>query len=1683
MSEPSVERDPFEEVAEGFLARYRLGERPSINDLAARHPELADQIRDLLPALVLVEQDLTIDPEVGSSRAAALPAGSRQLGDYRLLREIGRGGMGVVYEAEQVSLGRRVALKVLAARVTCDGNALERFRREAKAAARLHHTNIVPVFDVGNSGDVAYFAMQFIQGQGLDQVIVELRRLDDTEGKSIGIDWTAAGRLARRSTTGPRTQGAASRSQDAKLGLVAELLLSARLEAGGLEPFAAGGTAEPTLLDPAEHTTADARGERLSPVTLTPTPAASTSAVLPGGTSVSMIGSAARRQPFFRSVAQIGRQAAQGLAHAHARGIIHRDIKPSNLLLDTSGVVWIADFGLAKADDDGLTATGDVIGTIRYMAPERFRGDGDARADVYALGLTLYELMTLRPAHESSDRLRLIERIKAEEPARPRSLDDRIPRDLETIILKAIEKDPARRYATADAMAEDLRRFLSDEPIQARRASAAERYARWARHHRTAAAIAAVLAAVLVVSTAASVVVAARMADLAAKEKNAAAAERTARAAAEAETYRATLSEVKALRAGREPGWRELALDELARLAVMPTPRRDLPELRTEAAAALGTPDVRLVARIAPPGKPSGSFAFSPDGRTLVTADKNAGLDFWDVPGNRHLSSAEGYAVIDDAGARDTVAYLSRGEGVAVATQQGVSFTDQDGVRSSRAPIVQRASKPTNLTMSADGRRIAIAWTGSAGITVHNARNGDLLARFKDANANFGLSADGEWIARQEGADIVLRPIASREQSVLLGRYGVATTLALSPSGAVLAAAIDHTFASASDHTTVLFDVAKREQLGVLRGHRGRVTDVDFSPDGEWIATGSYDFSARIWEARTGQNVAILRESAQPVHSVKWSPTGDYLAASNSDEIMLFKVAGRRRVRQWLTGQRVEHSRVAAHPHRAQLATAGFSELDLWDLSASRPSPQAIGPNPGDVHALAYSPDGSFLAQCNGLELLIRDVQSSAVQCRFALPAHADALAFDPSGMRIATGDYAGNVIVWDLAAKRRLQQFTTGSVIWSMAFLDDPRRVVAHDRDSLLLFGVDSGNLERKIELAGGGVQRFVYDRTRGRLIVGFQSGSIGAVRLADFTRGPRLENAHDGAVACIALSPDARLMASAGADRRVVLRDAETFETLLSFPLPGGTPMNLTFDSAGRRLAIVGTGEDIEVWDLHALRDGLGEIGLAWDRTGAGAAAPTSRAGPDGEHLPPVVPVIRRPGVPDPAAFEQASRLVRSGFNAVEGGRWADAIGDLQRAKDQLGKLLKTVPGDGRVASQLGVALGGLGRAFGGEGRLREAKASYEEARQFLESVRQPSFVDSYNIACVYAMLSSLADHSGASSDSAGREELASRAMASLRRSLGAGMNDFALMDRDPELDPLRKRPDFRSLMVDRGFPSDPFTNPSPLSPRERTEESLSAELVALSAAVDRRPSEFAVHYARGQYFARRRDWPRALADFRKALELHPPESWADENGDTWFGFTAGLVLLQSDDREGHRRIARAMLEKFAASDQSSTRDRTAKINVIAEPQREDLEKISELAERSVQLGQASSSLCWLQLTRGMASYRSADFTAAVSELRLAEGGVLDDLSLAVARYYVAMAEHQLGRAVRAKSLFNAVSQTLDTTPHAQDWGNRWPSALEVDIVRREAEALIFRGIETGAHLGPLQSAPPSAPDAKPR
>jgi serine/threonine protein kinase/Tfp pilus assembly protein PilF len=472
MSEQGSEREPLEKLAEEFVERIRRGERPSLTEYVQKHPALAADIRELFPALVEMEElrpggDQATGPFAGPlADDGPVP---QQLGEYRILRELARGGMGVVYEAVQESLGRHVALKVLAAQGLANPGQRERFRREAQAAAKLHHTNIVPVFGTGEHAGVHYYAMQFIQGQGLDAVLGEVRRLRDEN----------ASRPPEEQGGGPEAAAEVARG-----------LLSGRFPGPATQAGGAAGAAGPGAAAPPQAATANERG-------------GSTSAVL----GMSSAAGSRPGAPYFREVARLGVQAAEALAHAHQQGVLHRDIKPSNLLLDARGTVWLTDFGLAKAEGAGeLTSPGDVVGTLRYMAPERFQGQADTRSDIYSLGLTLYEMLTLRPAFEDSNRARLVEQVLRAEPPRPRNLDGHIPRDLELIALKAMAKSPAERYTTARELADDLERFLKDEPIWAKRPTLVQRARKWLRRHpavmRSVVAVLAMTVVVLGVSSA-----------------------------------------------------------------------------------------------------------------------------------------------------------------------------------------------------------------------------------------------------------------------------------------------------------------------------------------------------------------------------------------------------------------------------------------------------------------------------------------------------------------------------------------------------------------------------------------------------------------------------------------------------------------------------------------------------------------------------------------------------------------------------------------------------------------------------------------------------------------------------------------------------------------------------------------------------------------------------------------------------------------------------------------------------------------------------------------------------------------------------------------------------------------------------------------------------------------------------
>jgi eukaryotic-like serine/threonine-protein kinase len=388
--EASDQPSPVMLALREYRAALDAGTRPDRREFLDRYSEIADELAECLDSLEFLRAAAPGLSAAGASHPATAANVEGTVGDFRLIREVGRGGMGVVYEAVQISLGRRVALKVLPVGATLDPRQLRRFENEARAAAGLHHTHIVPVFGVGCDRGVPYCAMQFIEGRPLSDVIEQLRQV-------------------------------------------------------------------PRPAPPAVETVAG-----LASVTREPTDSPA----------------------FFRIVAALGCQAAEALDYAHQMGVVHCDVKPANLILDGRDHLWVTDFGLARIQAiHRANAPGDVVGTLRYISPEQAGGDPavDPRCDVYSLGATLYELLTLRPAFPVADHRECLRQVSEDEPVPLRRLNQSVPSELETVVLKAMAKAPADRYATARELADDLRRFLDDRPVIARRPTVTDRTRRWAR--------------------------------------------------------------------------------------------------------------------------------------------------------------------------------------------------------------------------------------------------------------------------------------------------------------------------------------------------------------------------------------------------------------------------------------------------------------------------------------------------------------------------------------------------------------------------------------------------------------------------------------------------------------------------------------------------------------------------------------------------------------------------------------------------------------------------------------------------------------------------------------------------------------------------------------------------------------------------------------------------------------------------------------------------------------------------------------------------------------------------------------------------------------------------------------------------------------------------------------------------
>jgi eukaryotic-like serine/threonine-protein kinase len=1140
----SADRNPVEKLAEEFAERYRRGERPSLTEYVERCPEHADEIRELFPALVVMEQLKPAGDRTGAYDAPAGPGvpPPKQLGDYRVVREVGRGGMGVVYEAVQVSLGRHVALKVLPAHGLLTATYLERFRREAKAAARLHHTNIVPVYGVGEADGVHYYAMQFIQGQGLDAVLHDLRRLRQQSGGAPA----------------PATTGSTC-------GAVAHSLVTGEF-AGPAPPDAAAAPAS--------------AGEPRPPSGLS------------GGQSEST---------YYRGVARIGLQVAEALAYAHKQGVLHRDVKPSNLLLDVQGTVWVTDFGLAKAEDaDNLTHTGDIVGTVRYMAPERFEGRSLPQSDVYSLGLTLYELLALRPPFDHTIRARLIEQVLRQPPAPPSRFDRRIPRDLETVVLKCLTKDPRERYAGAEDLAEDLRRFLADRPIKARRSSLRERAWRWCRRNPAVAALGSAVALLLIVLGVGSVV-----AGLLRRERDRAVTERVRAEQAEAEArgllgraraaerenkVRELLAQAQALRRSGQAGQRFRSLRALEQALALGPPPALRAEVRNEVIAALALPDVEVAREW--DGWPAGSFSLDFDSRfrRYVRTDVRGGATVRRVADDVELYSLSGL------GAGDSWPRLSPdGRSLAVLVNGRVKLWRLAGPRPELLADVANAAWHD---FSPDGRRFVVAQADGT-LSVLDTPGGRRLRRLGGGAAVRGHVAfhpRGGPLALCSGESVLLRDLDSGGVVAELKHRAVVGHLAWHPGGKTLATADE-------GGTIYLWDVPARKVSRVLKGHLSGGVRLAFSPAGDLLVSSAWDSVLRLWDVRTGRQLVHTPALMVPPR---------------------FRADGR------LLGAEIKGTKVRL----LRLASGG-------EFRTPFPEP-ASGPE--SYRDLAVSPDGRFLAavaETPPRRVEVLDWSAGRVVASQPLK-EAMSVRFEPSGDLVSYDRLTGLLRwparadpaapgAWRVGPPRLVAQSHYGDIPGSSAdgrthalpwggqyavlVREDrpgrptrlgPQRDVrfcavspdgrwaatgSHDSSSksVRVWDTGDGRLAAELPVLGSSLVSFSPD---GRWLA-TNGGGCRLWAVGSWEEGPSVRGAFP------AFSPDGRLLAVGDGYGVVRLLDPASGAEYARLEAPVRArlfPRGFTPD--GAHLFVTGDeSRAVHVWDLRALREGLSARGLDWD------------------------------------------------------------------------------------------------------------------------------------------------------------------------------------------------------------------------------------------------------------------------------------------------------------------------------------------------------------------------------------------------------------------------------------------------------------------------------------------------------
>jgi WD40 repeat protein len=1150
----------------------------------------------------------------------------RQAGDFFLLEELGRGGMGIVYKARQVSLNRLVALKTILAGHFASEQVLERFFLEARATAVLEHPHVVPIYETGELEGQPFFTMPLLTGGTLQQLV-------------------------------------------------------------------ANGPLPPTV------------------------------------------------------AARVAQQVADGVQHAHEHGIIHRDIKPQNILLqrETSGpdsgskgstvtggsssvtndpsplIPRLSDFGLARygQEGSGMTVSGEALGTPNYMPPEQAAGHLDeigVRSDVYGLGAVLYCLLTGRPPFQSASPQVTLRQVREDDPVPPSHLNPAVPRDLETVCLKCLNKEPGRRYATARELADELGCFLRGQPVRARPVGTLERGWRWCRRNRVVATLLGAVAAALMLGTVVSTYFAVQASANAQEADRKAADEYTARlqaddakqkaqtaqGKAEAEFTRAeqlrmrsekmvyagqialTHSEWQNRQIGRSwellegcrwdyRGWEHRYLHSLltshqrtfyghnsivSSVAYSPNGLRLASGAASEIAIwDASTRDQLLVIPMRSKDAAVHSLAYSPDGNRLASGSRDHTVHVWDAYTGKELLCLKNHT-----GSVESLAFSPDGQRLASAADDHTVRLWDAQTGSEIHCLKAHPFAVRSVAFNADGNRLVTCCARE--VRFWDVQTGQPVSAIQGPGGNFtrlAYSPDGKKfvIGETDGTvrfwDATSGKELSAQPSGTTDHFSDIAAITFSPDGKYVASAAGLLSIGRCGGIR-LWDAQTGKQVGFLQGHSASVSSLKFSPDSQRLATGSADHTVKVWNLQS----ALLELTEVDGSCMAFNPSSQLIAVGRSKDVVIWDPQSGKIVRQLkghtapvnfvvfsADGKRLV-STAKTHKEGVPGAIPQLGEVCVWDTATGR-ALYRITATTGFFTCATLSPDGKLLA-CGHPDRTTRvlGLQASAKELHslVAQTGQVTAAAFSPDSKRLATVSLDGMVRVWDMQSGKQLLSMMNGfGRTYSVAFSLDGRRLATSGRDKVVrVWDANTGNLLRSMEGHAKDVtgvaftadgQRLasasrdctvrLWDSTYGEEMLCLQSGfapddgltsvafSPNDLRLATcsllghiriWTIHPdrqvraRSLRGHSFMVTSVAFSPDSKQLASGSWDYGVILWDLKTGQAALRLAGHVHGVNGVAYSPDGQRLVSASRDSTIKLWEtktgrqLQSLTGHKGEV-----------------------------------------------------------------------------------------------------------------------------------------------------------------------------------------------------------------------------------------------------------------------------------------------------------------------------------------------------------------------------------------------------------------------------------------------------------------------------------------------------------